>query len=284
MVVYLRLKNWIFCVEPVLDVFFVAAVFRTLALEPACSMINPRAMKNGFPRMMVVRQKFPPTPPVNVRATLEKEFATLQSRIKPGQKIAVATGSRGITNIGEILTTLIGLLKKVGAPPFIVPAMGSHGGATAAGQTEVLAEYGITEKNLGVPIRASMEVQRIDQTEDGAEVFVTIEALRADGVIVVNRIKPHTDFVSDTLGSGLQKIMVVGLGKRVGAANYHASSSRFGYERVLKTTARVILENAPILGGVGIVENHVHETAHIQILAREQIQAGEEKLFQLAKS
>jgi hypothetical protein len=241
-------------------------------------------MKNGFPRMMVVRQKFPPTPAINVRAALEAEFTAIRSRISRGQKIAVATGSRGITHIGEILTTLIRLIKDAGADPFIIPAMGSHGGATAEGQTEVLSEYGITEKNFDAPIRASMEVQRIGQTPDGAEVFVTVEALRADGVIVVNRIKPHTDFVSDTLGSGLQKIMVVGLGKRVGAANYHASSSRFGYEHVLKTSARVILDHAPILGGVGIVENHVHETAHIQILPREEIPSGEEKLFRLAKS
>ncbi len=194
--------------------------------------------------MMVLRQQFPASPPLDISASLEAQFAALRSRIKPGSRLAVAVGSRGISNLQRIVAAILDILRGAGAQPFLVPAMGSHGGATPEGQKQILAEYGLTEKHLNVPIHAAMDVERIGATPEGLDVFFSAEARRADGIVVVNRVKPHTDFSSDSLGSGLLKMMVVGLGKRVGAANYHTSSSRRGYEQVLRSMAQVILGSA----------------------------------------
>ncbi|MBI3415974.1 MAG: DUF2088 domain-containing protein [Verrucomicrobia bacterium] len=239
-------------------------------------------MTTNFPRMLSIRQSFPATPSLNLEAVLETEFTKIRSQIKPGKKIAVAVGSRGITNLDQIVAGLVRLLKNAGAEVFIVPAMGSHAGATPEGQTEILAGYGVSEAALGVPVRATMDVRVLGKTGDGLELQFSAEALRADGIIVVNRIKPHTDFAG-SIGSGLLKMIVVGLGKRVGAAAYHVESSRLGYERVLRTIAHESLRLAPILGGVGIVENQRHETARIEFLSRDEIERGEERLFLEAK-
>jgi hypothetical protein len=233
--------------------------------------------------MMLVRQKFPASAPVDIRGTLAKEFSAVAGRFKPGARIAVAVGSRGISNLQAIVTSVLENLRSAGAQPFIVPAMGSHGGATPEGQTELLAEYGITEAALGVPIRAGMDVEKLGVTPDGVDVVFSAEALKADGVVVANRIKPHTDFQSDTLGSGLMKMLVVGLGKRVGAANYHTSSSRFGYEHVIRTSARITLGKAPILFGVAIVENQFHDTARLAVVLPEDVERHEAELFAEAK-
>ena len=233
----------------------------------------------SFPRMMLVRQKFPASAPAEIRGTLTKEFAAVAGRIRPGARIAVAVGSRGISNLQSIVASVIELLRAAGTQPFIVPAMGSHGGATPEGQKELLAEYGITEAALGVPIRAAMEARWLGKTEDDVEVFFSEEALKADGVVVVNRVKPHTDFQSDTLGSGLLKMLVVGLGKRVGAANFHTSASRFGYEHVIRTSARITLRAAPILFGVAIVENQFHDTARLTVVLPEDMERREGELF-----
>ena len=232
--------------------------------------------------MLLAKQRFAAAPPLDVRTVVESEFARVRDRIKPGDRVAVAVGSRGITNLQSIVTSVIECLKAAGAEPFIVPAMGSHGGATPEGQTELLAEYGITEQHLQIPIKASMEVGVIGQSKEGVEVYFSSEAWRADRVVLVNRIKPHTDF-NGQLGSGILKMMVVGLGKRVGAAKYHVASSRLGYEETLRSIAQVTLSTAPILCGVAIVENQLHETAKITVLAREEIEAREEELFLEAK-
>ena len=234
-------------------------------------------------RMALIRQKFPETAPIDIPATLDRELARLKSRIKPGANIAVGVGSRGISNLEAIVRVVIAFLKDSKAIPFIVPAMGSHGGATPEGQLELLAEYGITEARLGVAIRADVGAERIGATSEGVDVFFSNEAIRADGVIVVNRIKPHTDFHSDTLGSGLLKMLVIGLGKRPGAANFHVSANRLGYEHVIRTSARITLEKAPILGGVGIIENERHDTARLAVLLPEEIERRETELYAEAK-
>src|SRR5205807_9014794 len=126
--------------------------------------------------------------------------------------------------------------------------------------------YGVSEARLGVPIKAAMEVERLDAAGDGINVFFSAEAFRSDGIIIINRVKPHTDFSSDSLGSGLLKMLVVGLGKRIGAANFHLSATRFGYEHIIRTSARIILRSAPVLCGVAIVENQFHETAAVAVL------------------
>jgi hypothetical protein len=232
----------------------------------------------AFPKTFRVRQRFPQTAALDIHATVQRELEAIAPGLKAGARIALAVGSRGIGNLQQIVMAAVTFLKDHGARPFIVPAMGSHGGATAEGQTELLGEYGITASNLGAPVRAAMETEPLGLTADGFQVFFSREALRADGVLIVNRVKPHTDF-SGTIGSGILKMMVVGLGKRPGASHFHRASSRLGYEHVLRTSARVILEKAPILGGLAIVENQHHDTAQVAFLDPARIERREEELF-----
>ncbi len=240
-------------------------------------------MNSTLPRLIPVRQKFPPSLPIDIQSSLRDQFEFVRRSLKPGASVAVAVGSRGITGLSRVVGAVIEQLTKAGAQPFIVPAMGSHGGATPDGQIEILSEYGVTEKAMGVPIRASLDVQKIGTTEDGVDVFFSSEALKADGVIVINRVKPHTDFSSDTLGSGILKMLVIGLGKREGAANFHAATTRFGYERVIRTAARLALQNTPILCGVALVENQLHDTDTLAVLPREEIESKEAELFVRSK-
>ncbi|HUS35304.1 MAG TPA: hypothetical protein VM680_08140, partial [Verrucomicrobiae bacterium] len=183
-----------------------------------------------YPKMARVRQNFPASITLDFRTTLETQFAPLLKSVKKSETIAVGVGSRGISNIAAIVRTTLDILRGAGAQPFIFPAMGSHGGATPEGQTEVLASYGITESTMAAPIRASMEVREIGLAECGARVFASIPALEANHIILINRIKPHTDFFG-ALGSGLVKMSVIGLGKKIGAESMHGAASRLGHER-----------------------------------------------------
>jgi len=232
--------------------------------------------------MITVRQKYPPSKPVDIPAAVKTELARLSSRLKPGMRIAVGTGSRGISNILPIVASSVEFLKAAGTRPFLIPAMGSHGGATPEGQIEVLASYGITEAIA--PIESSMETVVLGRTPDGLDVIFSAEAKKADGILIINRIKPHTDFSSDSLGSGLQKMLVVGLGKRNGAANYHRGAIHHGFERVLRSMAPVVLKSAPILGGLGIVEDQFHQTVRIGFAAADEIEKREAELFAEAKA
>jgi hypothetical protein len=198
-------------------------------------------------------------------------------------KIAVGVGSRGISNLHSIVKAVVEVLDTAGARPFLIPAMGSHGGATPEGQAKVLAEYGITPESMGVPIDTSMAVRRIGATLDSLEVVFSEAALQADGIVVINRIKPHTDF-RGPLGSGIQKMLTIGFGKQIGARNAHAAASRLGHEIVIREFAKVILDKAPILCGVGIVEDQHHQTAEIEVIPKESIPAREEKLLSRATS
>src|SRR4029077_10963281 len=149
-----------------------------------------------LPRMVHVRQKFKTVKIDNIAQTVAEQLKRpeVRAKIKPGMTIAVGCGSRGIANIADCAKQVIAELKALGAKPFIFPAMGSHGGATPEGQSEILASYDVTEATMGVPIRASLEVREVARTEDGKPVFCSVEALAADGIVLVNRVKPHTDF------------------------------------------------------------------------------------------
>jgi len=228
--------------------------------------------------MIRVRQEFPPTPKLDIPSIVQEELERAIPSLKRDAQIAVAVGSRGISNLQSIVMAAVGYLKKRGTRPYIVPAMGSHGGANPAGQTGLLGEYGITDESLKVPIRAAMESECIGQTEDGVDVFCSAEALKADGVVVINRVKPHTDF-SGSLGSGILKMLVIGLGKRTGAANFHILASRFGYEHVIRTSSRVTLRRLPVLCGLAIIENQRHETARIVAVPPKELESRETELF-----
>ena len=233
--------------------------------------------------MLRVQQNYPKPPPLDIPGVLRPQFDALRARIKPGARIAVGVGSRGITNLKEIIAAILAILKAAGANPFIIPAMGSHGGATPEGQIDVLGTYGITEASMGVPIRASMEVRQIGVSEDGVPAYCSVEALEADGVVIVNRIKPHTDFGGE-LGSGIFKMAVIGLGKRTGANTMHMAASQIGYEQAIRGIARVILGTAPVICGVGILENQFHEVAQLVVIPRETIEATENKLLVEARN
>jgi hypothetical protein len=232
--------------------------------------------------MLRVRQQFPRPAPIDIPCTLATEFGKLKGSIRPGARIAVGVGSRGIANLATIVRSVVDLLRSVGAVPFLIPAMGSHGGATAEGQIGVLAEYGVTEASMGVPIRASMEVQQVGTTEDGVVVWCSTEALKADGILVINRIKPHTDFFGD-LGSGLFKMCVIGIGKHAGALAMHRAASRVGHERVIRSMGRVLLATTPILGGIGILENQHHDTARLVAVPAAELEAAEDGLLKQAR-
>ena len=233
--------------------------------------------------MLRVRQRFPASPRLNVEATVGEALAGFTGSLRPHARVAVAVGSRGITDLELMVRTAIRVLKQAGTEPFILPAMGSHGGATPAGQTTLLAEYGITEVQLGVPVRAAMEVAEIGVTGDGLAVVCSVEALRADAVLLVSRSKPHTDF-GGAVGSGLLKMLVVGLGKHAGAASFHRAAARFGHERVLRESARVLRRRVPLLGGLAIIENQRHETARIEFVRPEEFESREETLCAEARA
>jgi len=225
-------------------------------------------------KMMAVRQNFPKSPPLDIPATLRREF---KPAVKHGASIAVSVGSRGILNLAPIVANVIAILKEAGAKPFIVPAMGSHGGATPEGQRGLLAEYGVTEEAMGVPVRDSMATERVGTTEEGIPVNFSAEALKADGIVVLNRVKPHTDFIGK-VGSGLLKMCAIGLGKQAGAAACHAAGQRFGLERVLHSVAGVALRTAPILCGIALLEDQHHQTARIVVVPKDQIESREQEL------
>ena len=242
-------------------------------------------MPISLPRLIPVHQRFALTPSLDLCLTIESQLESKlsDSRVAPGSRIAVAVGSRGITALRRIVALVVEWLRERGAKPFIVPAMGSHGGATPKGQAEILAGYGVSEAALGVPVRASMEVERLGRTGDGVEVYFSAEALAADGIVVINRVKPHTDF-SASIGSGILKMTSIGLGKHTGASTVHAAAMSLGYEHVIRTVARRILERAPVLAGIAILEGPGHETVKIQVLGPAEIEAGEEELYLEARA
>jgi hypothetical protein len=235
--------------------------------------------------MLELKQHYPASPRLEFAGLLREQFAKsgVLAKVTPGMKIAVGVGSRGISNLAEIVKAVLGILQEAGAKPFIMPAMGSHGGATPQGQENVLAEYGVTPEAMGVPFETSMEVRRIGATPDGGDVVLSVPALEAAGIVVINRVKPHTDFQGE-LGSGLQKMLTIGFGKQVGAANAHKAASRLGHEVVIRETAKVILSVAPVLCGVAILEDQHHQTADIQVIPAADIVKQEGKLFKKARS
>jgi hypothetical protein len=220
----------------------------------------------------------------DIRGTVESELKklSLEKKVKPGQRVAITAGSRGVANIAEILRATADFLKSLGARPFIFPAMGSHGGATAAGQLALLAHYQITETSMEVPILASMEAAEIGKTEDGVPVYVDRHALEADQIVVVNRIKPHTKFKAP-IESGLMKMMAIGMGKQRGADYYHKAALHYTFYKIIVDAGRVVLKKTPVLCGLGTVENGYDETAMIVGLRPEEIEREEERLLTEAK-
>jgi hypothetical protein len=237
-----------------------------------------------YPRMFRLRQKFPRPRVENIPAAVRESLAKLQlqARIKPGQSVALTAGSRGIANIPLILKSAVQHLRDLGAQPFLVPAMGSHGGGTAQGQRQVLESYGITEEFVGAPIRASMDVIEAGKTPEGWPVYLDKTASGADHIGVVARVKPHTSY-HGPIESGLMKMMMIGLGKHVGAAWYHRILLDHPYDPVVRAVGRTLRAKAPITFGLCTVENGFDETALIDAALPADFEPFEEKLLVKAK-
>lgn len=239
-----------------------------------------------YPLIFRVRQKFDsPTLPVSqIPSTVAAELSRLEltKTVKPGQSVAITAGSRGIANIALIIKSAVEHFQSLGAQPFIVPAMGSHGGGTPEGQRELIEGYGITEQYCGCPIRASMETVVVCQAAEGFPVHFDRQAFGADHVLVVGRVKPHTNFVGD-IESGLMKMMLIGLGKHEGAKIYHRAIMNYSFGQIVRSVAREVLAKCRIVAGIGIVENAYDETARIQGVAPHEFEARERELLVLAK-
>lgn len=235
--------------------------------------------------MYRIRQHFNRTSLQDIRETVQQELTKLNLRkiIRPGDRIAITAGSRGISHIALILKTIVEQLKFLGTKPFLFPAMGSHGGATAEGQVALLKHYQITEEFINVPILSSMEVVEIGRTESGIPVYIDEKAYRADHIIVVNRIKPHTKF-KGPIESGLMKMMAIGMGKQKGAELYHKAAIEYGFPKIIEEAAEVLINKAPILFGLGIIENGYDEAAAIVGLLPEEIALREKGLLSQAKA
>src|SRR6266566_4929269 len=238
-----------------------------------------------FSRLLLVRQNFPDRSIRDIPAAVRKELsaAPFASRLKPGARVAIGVGSRGITNIATIVRAAVDYWKAQGMRPFIFPAMGSHGAASAEGQADVLAHYGVTAAGMGCPLVSQLEVVSLGKTEDGIEAFMDKAAYDSDGVMMVGRVKWHTDFAGK-IESGLFKMMAIGLGKLAGAQRYHTYAYRLGLEHVIRTVGRQVLKSGKILGGLAILEDANHNTAQLTAVPVEEMERKEEELLRLVKS
>ncbi|MBI2194241.1 MAG: DUF2088 domain-containing protein [Planctomycetes bacterium] len=230
-----------------------------------------------LPPLYRIRQEFDRERVENIPAAVSSELGRIriETRARPGQTVALTVGSRGIANLPLIIRSAASELKRLGLRPFIIPAMGSHGGATAAGQEKVLAHYGISEASVGVPVRSSMDVIRVGETTDGVPVVIDRLASEADWIGVINRVKPHTRFRGD-IESGLAKMFLIGLGKAEGARIYHRAEVHLSFRRLIETAVPLVLRQCRILFGLGIIENGYDETARLAA-------AGPEEIFELEK-
>ena len=237
-----------------------------------------------IPKMFRARQVFPrdTIDPEDIPAVVEAQIAQplFSDKIKPGMSIAITAGSRGIANVDVITKAVVDAVKRRGANPFIVPAMGSHGGATAEGQLEVLAGYGITPEAMGCPIRSSMEVVELGTSDTGLPVYMDKNAFESDGVILSCRLKPHNAF-RGKVESGPCKMMAVGLGKQKGAERVHSEGMGKIGQNIL-SIAKVMLEKGPILFAIPCIENAYDETCRIEAIDAKDILTREPELLQFA--
>lgn len=238
-----------------------------------------------YPKLMIVEQKFPSRRIADVAGEVGRQLAisNFAGRLKPGSRVAIGVGSRGIANIAAIVRATVDYWRENGMKPFLFPAMGSHGAASAEGQADVLAHYGITEATMGCPLISQLEVVSLGKTADGIEAFMDKLAYDADGVMLVGRVKWHTDFAGK-IESGLFKMMAIGLGKFAGAQRYHSYAYRLGLEHVIRTVGRQVLQSGKILGGLAILEDAYHNTAKLDAVPVEAMEEREEENLALVKS
>jgi hypothetical protein len=249
---------------------------------------NLRSSLSLLPQQMLVRARLEDHRLQDTGAETAAQLDAVFSGVAlTGRSVAVGVGSRGIDQLSTVVKAAVAELKRHGARPFIFPAMGSHGGAIAEGQREILATFGITEDSVGAPIIDSMDTVEIGRTENDIRIFASRPAIEADAMLFINRVKPHTDFASERIGSGLRKMLAIGLGKAAGAFECHRYASgpnpKFGYERVLIEVSSFILNNLPSIFGLALVEDGYHKLARIEALTGSQFHSREPELFKIAR-
>jgi hypothetical protein len=236
-------------------------------------------------RLLLVRQTFPDLRLADVagEVTRQLEASGFAARLRPGSHIAIGVGSRGIANIAVIVHGVVQYWRRHGMTPFIFPAMGSHGAATPEGQAGVLAHLGMTDESMGCPIVSRLEVVSLGTTGEGIEVFMDAAAHAADAVMVVGRVKWHTNF-NGAIESGLMKMMAIGLGKFAGAQKYHTHAQRIGLEEVIRSAGRKVLQSGRMIGGLAILEDAHHNTAKLDAIPAACMEQREEDNLALVKS
>lgn len=231
-------------------------------------MIERFAPNSTLPRQLMVEACIPSRRLADPASAVSAQLAaSLGAAARfDGQRIAIGVGSRGIDRIVDVVRAVAAFVRERGGEPVIVPAMGNHGGATEEGQIEILAGLDVTPANVGAAVRANMTTREVGRTPSGVPMHVAAEALEADGVILVNRVKPHTDFESQRIGSGLLKMCAIGFGKSEGAAACHRAAIRLGLETVLLEAGTFNLQRLKVLAGVALVEDGHHQLAKVEVL------------------
>jgi Domain of unknown function (DUF362) len=235
-----------------------------------------------LPKWRRIEQKFEARAVGSVADAVAREMRKLEGRVRPGMSVAVGVGSRGVARLAEIVRATVGELKRLGARPFIVPAMGSHGGATPEGQLEVLAGYGVTPQSMDVPFEPSMDTVLLGTTAKGLALHWSRAALRADAVLAINRVKAHTDFHGE-VESGLSKMLAIGFGKQKGAATVHRRGFDTFHE-VVPEAAKLVFEKVNVLAGVASLENALEDVAHLEVVPGDRIAAREPELMRMSRA
>ncbi len=233
-----------------------------------------------YPLMTFVRQKLQKSKIQDIKTTVRTTISQLPLHIKPGDSVAITAGSRGISKIDTVILCCIEYLSGIGLKPFIIPSMGSHGGATASGQLNILEKLGVSESSMGVPIRPEMDVTCVGELSCGMKVLLSTQAIKADHIVVINRIKPHTKFMAD-IESGLCKMMSVGLGKAEGAALFHRAAVKHSFD-IIKEAARLIIDKCNVLFGIALTEDACGNLSHIEAISPELIIKREKTLLKKA--
>lgn len=239
--------------------------------------------QENLPKLVPVEQSFKRSKTENISEAIHQELSQpgIKRLLKPGSVIAVAVGSRGIANINKIVFYTIRELQRMGANPFIIPAMGSHGGATAEGQADLLSSYGINQKEMGVPVVSSMETVQVSETDERLPIFMDKQAFMADGIVLIARVKPHTDFKGE-FESGLMKMLAIGLGKHKGAAQIH-SQGFDQFSRLLPLVGQKVISHAKVLFGLALIENAFGQIARLEAVAAGDFFTREPQLLREAK-
>lgn len=254
-----------------------SSTFNTIAQDVS-------ALPHAFPQTFRLRQNFECPRVDDVPGEVHRQLSRLDlaQKVRPGQTVAITVGSRGIANLAVIIRAIVEHLRSLGLEPFIVPAMGSHGGATAEGQRQFVESYGITESFVGCPIRSSMETVVVGHAKEGFPIHFDRFAFEADHVVVCNRIKPHTDFTGP-IESGLMKMLLIGLGNCNGATIYHRAIRDFTFDQIIRSVAAEVIAKCHILAGLALIENAYDQTAQIEALRPSEFEAREPDLLVLAK-